>query len=329
MLRALGRLVIGVVMVVVATVAGWAVFVEYPATLTELIGVILVIGTVGAGLQLANRLGTSVLPDYTVAEVAVKGPIQRDTGGMGVASDPRAPDADEIVEQIERADEDGAVEALLVKLNTPGGEVVPSDDIRNAAREFDGPTIAYTNDLCASGGMWIASGCDQLWARDGSIVGSIGVRFSQLRINEFLDEHGVSYEQIVSGEYKDALSSFKPLEEDEREYLQSLSDAWYEHFVERVAENTDMGVEEVRETEAKVYMGEEAAELGLVDELGDRDDVEDSLADRIEPEVVVESFEPQRGLRAKLTASATGLAYALGAGMTGSLTEQGLQMRHR
>ncbi len=313
--RALGQLVIVLAVVAVTVVAGWFLFLDVPASLTQLLGVLLVVGMVPAALKLGGRLAGTALPGYNVAEVAVEGPITRDGGGGRLPRSPTAPGADDVVEQIEQADADRAVDALVVKLNTPGGEVVPSDDIRQAVADFDGPTIGYTNDMCASGGMWIASGCDELWARDGSIVGSIGVNFAQVRVHELFDEQGIDYEGITSGEYKDALSAFKPLEDDERDYLQALSDAWYENFVERVAAGTEMDEQQVRDTEARVYLGEDAVEFGMVDALGDRDDVEDALADRLDQSVTVQAFEPTRSFGERLRGGAQGAAYAFGAGV--------------
>jgi protease-4 len=177
--------------------------------------------------------------------------------------------------------------------------------------------------------MWIASGCDELWAREASLVGSVGVLFSQLRVHDLFEDYGVSYERIVSGDYKDALSSFKALDEDERAYLQALADAWYDHFVQRVAEGTEMDAQAVRDTEARIYLGEQAAEMGMVDALGDRAAVEDHLSDLLETEVTVQEFTPSRGLRARLGAGALRVAHAVGAGMARAGTDAGLRMRGR
>jgi protease-4 len=310
----IARVVLVLAAAIVVGAAAWWLFVQQSTTLVDLLGVLLVIFVLLAAIRVAGRVGGSLFPAYNVAEVAVEGPITRD-GGSVLPSRPGGATADDVVDQIERADADRGADALLLKLNTPGGEVVPSDDIRQAAVECDGPTVAYTNDMCASGGMWIASGCDELWARDGSIVGSIGVIFAQIRVSELMDRVGVDYEGITSGEYKDALSPFKSLEDDEREYVQALSDAWYEHFVERVAEGTDMEEAAVRDTEARVYLGEEALELDMVDELGTREDIENALEDRLGEPVSVAEFEPQRGLAGKFRGGAQHVAFALGAGV--------------
>ncbi len=328
-LTTVARVLIILVVAAVAAVAGWFVFVDYPQSLTDLFGILLAVGVVTGGLQLGSRVVGSLLPRYNVAEVPVEGPITRDTGSSGLPSSPTTPGADDIVDRIEAADADRHVDALLVKLNTPGGQVVPSDDIRRAAAEFDGPTIGYTQDMCASGGMWIASGCDELWARDGSIVGSIGVIFAQIRVSELLDRAGVDYEGITSGEYKDALSPFKPLEDDEREYIQALSDAWYENFVDRVADGTDMDEAAIRETEARVYLGEEAVEFDMVDELGTREDIENRLEEELGEPITVEEFRPQQGLAERIRGGAHGVAYAFGSGIAARFVdgEGGLQMK--
>ncbi|GAB3690990.1 signal peptide peptidase SppA [Salinarchaeum chitinilyticum] len=326
-----GLLGLAITMVVAAMTAAAAVILFWylPGSTTELLGVLLAIGATILGLRVGRSIASDALSSYDVAEVGVEGPIVREDGGSPLPSAPTAAAADQIVEQIERADEDGGVDALVLHLNTPGGEVVPSEDVRAAAESFDGPTIAYTSDLCASGGMWIASGCDELWAREGSMVGSVGVRFSQTRFDEFAEEHGISYEGIVSGEFKDASGApFKPLEDAEREYLQGLSDAWYDQFVERVAEATNLDEAAVRDTEAKVYLGIDAAELGFVDELGDRDAVEVALAEELDrPEVTVERFEPQRSLPQRLQGGAASMAYAFGAGLAAVVSGDRPEMR--
>jgi protease-4 len=302
----------------IAGVVGWLLFVRVPGDLADLLGVLLVIGLVVGAVRVAGRAVGNRFPGYDVAEVAVEGPITRDGGPGPLPTSPRGTPADDIVDQIEAADEDGAVDALLVKLNTPGGAVVPSDDIRRAAMAFDGPTLAYATDTCASGGYWIASGCDELWAREASIVGSIGVIGSRVNVSDLADRLGVSYERFAAGKYKDAGVALKEMDDDERAYLQGIIDDFYDHFVERVAGGRDLAEDEIRDTEARVFVGTDAHERGLVDGLGARDDVEARMADLLDrDEVSVEEFTPQQSLAARLRGGAESVAYALGAGVAG------------
>jgi protease-4 len=320
------RLVVFLLVVAVVAVVGWLVFLDYPSTLTDLLGVVLLGVLLVVGVRIAGNVAGTLVPGYNVAEVAVEGPITRDSGG-GLASAPTGTGADDVVDQIERADDDRGVEALLVKLNTPGGEIVPSQDIRLAAERFDGPTVAYATDICASGGYEIASGCDELWAREGSIVGSIGVIGSRVNVSELADRLGVDYEQFTAGEYKDAGTPLRDLEDDERDYLQGLVDDYYDQFVADIVAGRDLDAETVRETEARVFLGEQAREWGLVDDLGTRREVVEDIEDRIDDEAVVEEFEPERGLTQRVQGGVGRAAYAFGAGLASVFAEDGVSFR--
>ncbi|WP_255197080.1 signal peptide peptidase SppA [Halorarius litoreus] len=309
-----GRVFILVVVVVLAVLVAFELLVDYPTDGADLVGVLLVLATIPLAARAAGRLAGSVFPSYNVAEVAVEGPITRDGGG-GIPTGPVGQGADSVVDQLDRAAADGNVDALLLKLNTPGGEIVPSDDIRLAVDRFDGPTIAYTTDVCASGGYHIASACDELYARAGSIVGSIGVRGSRFTATGLLDTLGVDYEQFTAGEFKEAGVPFTELDEDERAYLQDLIDGHYETFVETVAEARGMDPEFLRSTEAKVYLGEEARELGLVDAIGTRDDAEDRVEELLGTDIAVREFQPPTGLAARMRGGASAMAYAFGRGL--------------
>jgi protease-4 len=327
-LHSVGRAVIGLVVAAVAAAVGWLLFVEAPADTAELVGVLLVIATTILGLRFGSTIAGNVFPTYNVAEVSVEGPITRDGGGFPPGT-PGVPGADEIVDLIEQADDDENADALLVRLNTPGGAVVPSDDIRRAAERFDGPTVAYATDTCASGGYWIASGCDELWSREGSIVGSIGVRGSRMTASELLDKTGLEYEQFTAGEYKEAGTPFTEIDEDEREYLQGLIDDYYDQFVETVAEGRRMDADAIRETEAKVFLGEEAHEMGLVDEIGTHEDVEDRIEHLLDEEVETRELEPSHGVAERLRGGAERVAFAVGAGVASRFADENGEFRFR
>ncbi|WP_430504626.1 signal peptide peptidase SppA [Haloparvum sp. PAK95] len=319
-LRNVVTLVGVLVALVVATAFGWVAFVRTPDSSIELAGVLvtavfaLVVGKV------ASNVLRSVLADYNVAEVGVEGPISRNGGRPSPLTAPIGPSAGELVDAMERADDDPNVDALVVRLNTPGGEVLPSDDIRRAAEEFDGPTVAYATDVCASGGYWIATGCDEVWAHDVSLVGSIGVIGSRPNAADLADKLGISYERFAAGDYKDAGVPLRDIEPDEREYLQGIVDDIYEQFVDTVSEGREMDPDDVRDTEARMYVGPEAAEAGLVDEIGTFDDVEARVEDRIGEPVEVREFGPQRGITEKIGLGARRVAFAAGAGIASAVT---------
>lgn len=311
----ISRLIIIFIGSIIAAVVGAFLFLSLPED-RGVFGVLFTVVTIIIGARVASRLATNVVPPYNVAEVSVEGPITRDGDFGPVPGQGSATPTDAIVEQIENADEDSNAKALVMKLNTPGGEIVPSDDIRNAAMTFDGPTVAYATDTCASGGYWIASGCDELWARDTSIVGSIGVIGSRLNASDLAEELGLSYERFAAGQYKDAGTALKDIDDDERAYLQGLIDDFYDHFVERVAEGRDLDPDEIRDTEARIYVGESAHDRGLVDELGTHEDVLDRVSELIETEASEAEFEPKHGMAQRLKSGAQTIAFAFGAGIS-------------
>ncbi|MFB6070471.1 MAG: signal peptide peptidase SppA [Halanaeroarchaeum sp.] len=316
------RTAIVLVGALVAASVGYLAFVRIPGgNLARLFGVVLTVGAAFLGVRFATDTARSLFAPYNVARVSVEGPIARRSGGS-VPPRPVVVTADDVVEQIERADEDGSVDGLVVHLDTPGGEVVPSEDIRKAVEAFDGPTVAYATDTCASGGYWIATGTDHIVAREGSIVGSIGVIASRITGDDLLDRLGLTYERLVAGEYKDAGIALRGMNEDEREYLQGIVDDYYETFVDRVEAGRDLDNEAVRDTEARVFLGEAAQERGLVDEIGDEDAVESWLADQLGVPIEIEPFEPTIGLTDRLRMGAERLAYAFGAGITGVLADE-------
>jgi protease-4 len=321
-------LVVTALVGLVGLAGAWYVFVRTADSLVEFLGLLVVTAVGLVALWAGSRVAGSLVSPYNVAEVAVEGPIARERGG-GLPSSPVGVGADEVVEQIELADADPAADALLVKLNTPGGEIVPSEDIRIAAERFDGPTVAYATDVCASGGYDIASGCDEIWARKGSLVGSIGVVGSRVNAADLAERLGLSYEGFTAGEYKDAGTPLKELRPDERAYLQGLVDDYYDQFVETVAEGRDMDPDAVEGTEARVFLGPEARERGLVDELGTRRAVVDALEDRLGEPVAVREFEPAHSLRERVSLGAQRATYAFGAGLADAFDGDADSLRFR
>ncbi len=300
--------------VLIAVGVGAVLFIVLPDSGVELVGVLLLIPLGILGIRVAGSIASELFPQYNVGKVAVEGPITRDPVSP-IPPQPGGVAAEQIVQQIHQADEDNAVQALVVELNTPGGEVVPSDDIRKAAVEFEGPTIAYATDRCASGGYWIASGCDEIWSREASIIGSIGVIGSLVNAKELADRLGVQYERFAAGKYKDAGFPLKEVTSDEREYLQGLIEGYYDQFVSKIEEGRDLDSDAIRETEARVYLGEDAKSRGLIDEIGDGDAVEDRLEELLEEPIVINEFEPSIGLPQRFMHASYGVAYAFGAGI--------------
>lgn len=195
-------------------------------------------------------------------------------GGGVVASE-------DIVELIQEANEDSSIKAILFEINSPGGAAVPSDEIGKAIKAFEKPTVAWIRDVGASGGYWVASATDIIVANPMSITGSIGVTSSYLEFSGLLQNYNVTYERLVTGQYKDMGTPFKALSSEERDILQSKLDKIHDIFVKEVAQNRNLDEDTVRALSTGMfYLGIEAKELGLIDVLGGKEEAEEILMEQ-------------------------------------------------
>jgi len=180
--------------------------------------------------------------------------------------------ADEIIEQIENANEDDDIIAIIFEINSPGGTVVASEDISRAIQESSKPTVAWLREIATSGGYWVAASTDSIVANPATITGSIGVIGSYLSYSNLFDEYGVKYERLVSGPYKDTGTPFKNLTEAERNLMQSKIDEINNMFIKHISESRSMEIWEVRQlATGEIFLGSEAITLGLVDHLGGKE----------------------------------------------------------
>jgi protease-4 len=165
--------------------------------------------------------------------------------------------------------------ALLLRIDSPGGTVGDSQEIYSALKRLRNKTkiIASFGNISASGGVYIGMGADYIVANPGTITGSIGVILRGNNLERLLDRVGVSFKVIKSGPYKDILSFDRELTEPEQNILQELIDTSYNQFVQTVAEARRLSVDTVRSfADGRIFTGEQALELGVVDRLGTEED---------------------------------------------------------
>lgn len=171
--------------------------------------------------------------------------------------------------QFDAADKDPSVEAIVIRVESPGGTVAASQEIAAYVAAASKPVVVSVGDLCASGGYMVASQADRIVAMPGSSVGSIGVIMSIPNAEEALDKLGIEMQVITSGEHKDSGSVFRPLRDDERDIFQGEVDDIYEQFVTTVSEGRGMSADEVRRiATGRTYLGDQALEMGLIDDIG-------------------------------------------------------------
>ncbi len=189
---------------------------------------------------------------------------------LGVGSNP----VDEFLERLEKAEEDNAVKAVIVRINSPGGTVVASDVLYDEIRRFrersGKPVVASMGEVAASGGYYVALACDVIVAQESTITGSVGVILQTVNFSEGLHRIGVKGRAVTSKANKALANPFEPMEEGHYTILQGLVDDMYGRFREKVvAARKGIPADRVDEvTDGRVFTGRQAVELGLVDELG-------------------------------------------------------------
>ncbi|MCG3120283.1 MAG: hypothetical protein ALAOOOJD_02942 [bacterium] len=181
-------------------------------------------------------------------------------------------DSKHAVDELARFEEDGSIAAVILRINSPGGGVAASQEIYEAAkrvRQRGKFVIASMGSVAASGGYYVACAADTIMANPGTTTGSIGVISEMINMTELLNKIGVRFDVIKSGKYKDSGSPFRPMTEEDRKYFQSYVDDAYQQFVGVVADARHMEKAEVlKHADGRVFTGQQARELGLVDVLG-------------------------------------------------------------
>lgn len=177
-----------------------------------------------------------------------------------------------VLEQIIKATKDTSTKGILIRINSPGGTVAASQEIYQAIikAKKKKPIVITMGDIAASGGYYIASAADAIYANPGTLTGSIGVITSYLNFYDLLNKIGVKGIVIKSGEYKDIGNPTRPLTEQEKKILQELLDTTYDQFLSDVAKGRKIPKEKVSQiAKGLIYTGSQAKKIGLVDYLGD------------------------------------------------------------
>lgn len=195
--------------------------------------------------------------------VEVKGPIGM--GGRGSV------DSQEVLKLVKRYADDSDMKAVVVRIDSPGGSVAPSQEIYDELRRLSETktVVCSMGSVAASGGLYVAVGCDRIVAEPGTLTGSIGVIAEIPNIKGLTDKLAVKVETVKSGKLKDAGNPFRDMTPEDRAFFQQLLDQVHRQFIEAVADGRGLDPEEVRKfADGRALTGEQAQQLGLVDELG-------------------------------------------------------------
>jgi protease IV len=239
-----------------------------------------------------------------VGVIVAKGEILDGTQPPGVIG------GDSTAALIRKARQDDDMKALVLRVDSPGGSVFASEVIRRElelAREAGKPVVVSMSSVAASGGYWISTASDEIWASPATITGSIGIFGVFPDVSKTLTKYlGIHVDGVGTTRFTDAMRPDRPLEPAVAETVQTWINHGYEEFLERVAKARKMSRDEVDKiARGRIWSGEDAQKIGLVDKLGGLPQAIDSAAKRakLAPNYRVATFEQEVSLRQRLLRS--------------------------
>lgn len=193
-------------------------------------------------------------------------------------------DAQATIGELKQYSENPLVKAIVLRIDSPGGGVVPSQEIHDAVKRVKNKSnkavIASMGTVAASGGYYIAAATDRIIANPGTLTGSIGVIMETTNLEGLLKKVGVEGVVIKSGRFKDVGSPLRKMSGEERKLLQSVMDDVHQQFIQAVADGRSLEPSEVEPlADGRIFTGRQAKEARLVDELGDLEDAIHIAAD--------------------------------------------------
>jgi protease-4 len=250
-----------------------------------------------------------------IGVVMVKGGIGMGDGGA---------DAEEVLKQVKRFADDDGMKAVVVRIDSPGGSVGPSQEIHDEVAKLakKKTVVCSLGNVAASGGFYVAVACPKIVAAPGTLTGSIGVISQFANVKGLVERFNVKMETVKSGKLKDAGNPFRDMTPEDRAYWQALVDRVYGQFLSAVAEGRGLEEAEVRKVaDGRVITGAEAKELGLVDALGNFYDAVDLAKTEAklsgEPHLVYPPDERGRFLEDLMGGAAAAMADAVAARLKG------------
>jgi protease-4 len=210
-----------------------------------------------------------------IAVIPIEGQIASADSAVPGTQPPVTPEG--LADALRQAAEDESVAAVVLEVNSPGGGVTASDVMHQSILDFKErtgkPVVVSMGDVAASGGYYISTAADRIVANETTLTGSLGVFIPLLNFSEAADKYGVTQEYIKSGKFKTMGNAWDELTPEERKIFQSIVQDDYEEFVEVIVEGRELSEERVREiADGRIYSGQQAKEIGLVDEFGGLDE---------------------------------------------------------
>jgi protease-4 len=236
-----------------------------------------------------------------IAFIVGQGEITRGGTNESVGSDGIT--ASGLVKLMRQVENDSSIKGVILRIDSPGGDGIASDDILHAAKSLSAkkPVVISMSDLAASGGYFIAMTGDPVIAYPNTLTGSIGVFFGKVNLKGLFDKVGLATYTLKRGRFADIDTSTAPLNDEQREKLRREIETFYKGFVERVAAGRKKPYDTVEPlAQGRVWLGAQARQNGLVDELGGVDRAIEMVRDRAKisssEKIVLVTYPPKRSL---------------------------------
>jgi len=194
----------------------------------------------------------------------------------------------DIIRGIEDAESNKKIKAIILDIDSTGGTPVAAEEVAAALKRAQKPTVALIREYGTSAAYLAATGADIIFASAMSDVGSIGITMSYLDYSKQNQQEGITFNQLSSGKFKDITNQEKPLTAEEKELLMKEVKILNDNFIKIVADNRNLDIEKIKNlADGSSLLGEEGLKEGLIDQIGDRHDVEVYLEKEISEKPII------------------------------------------
>ncbi|MCD7032760.1 signal peptide peptidase SppA [Metabacillus sp. GX 13764] len=242
-----------------------------------------------------------------IAVLEVDGTIQ-DTGDASSVFQSSGYNHRQFLDMIKEAQDDSSVKGILLRVNSPGGGVVESAEIHkklmDLKKKTKKPVYVSMETIAASGGYYISTAGDKIYAAPDTLTGSLGVIMQGINYGDLAKELGIKFDTVKSGPYKDIMSPNRDMTGAERKILQNMVNNAYKGFVGVISQGRHMSEADVRKiADGRIYDGRQAKDIGLVDELGYYDEAVEGLRKQIGTNAEVVRYKAGSGIGSLLSMS--------------------------
>jgi protease-4 len=250
----------------------------YKKSVVILLAIVVAISLIGVAFRSgSSKEKADLVKKNKIAVIYVDGIIMGGRGQGSLFSESGG--TDNLIKQLHQARDDKSVAAVVLRINSPGGSATASQEVGEELKKMRAlgkVVVTSMGDMAASGGYWLAACTDKIYANPSTLTGSIGVYMPYANWEELYKKIGIQQEKIKSGPHKDIMSPERKMTESERVIIQTMVDDMYNQFVNIVAEGRHLDPTVVRQiADGRVYTGNQAKQLGLIDEFGNMYDAID------------------------------------------------------